>query len=168
MHACSAVSYSLQPHGLQSNRLLCSCNFPGKNTGVGCYFLLQSTEALVIHVIPHKSLLTIIDLGDDSPFWIWNLRRSKNLTAPHSIHITNPNGHKNEHFVYITLDQPLPRNRIYRFCSWYHTHRYHTKVFIAFPSSGVYELLRGRLLLIQPRTHVIANTKSAGHAEKTQ
>ena len=146
MHVGSAVSYSLQPHGLQSAGLLCSCNFPGKNTGVGCHFLLQSIEALVIHVILHKSLLTITDLGDDSPFWIWNLRRSKNLIASHSICITKPNGQKNGHFVYIKLDQPLPRSRICRFCSSYHTHthRYHTKVFIAFPSNGVYVLLRGR------------------------
>ena len=31
----------LRPHGLQSNRLLCSRDFPGKNTGVGCHILLQ-------------------------------------------------------------------------------------------------------------------------------
>ena len=31
----------LWSHGLQSTRLLCPWNFPGKNTGVGCHFLLQ-------------------------------------------------------------------------------------------------------------------------------
>ena len=37
-----AKSYlSLWPHGLQSTRLLCSWDFPGKNMDVGCYFLLQ-------------------------------------------------------------------------------------------------------------------------------
>jgi len=41
MHVCSVVSDSLQPHGLQPTRLLCPWNFPGKNTGVGCHFLLQ-------------------------------------------------------------------------------------------------------------------------------
>ena len=30
----AVVSDSLQPHGLQSTRLLCPWNFPGKNTGV--------------------------------------------------------------------------------------------------------------------------------------
>ena len=30
----------LQPHGLKPTRILCSWNFPGKNTGVGCHFLL--------------------------------------------------------------------------------------------------------------------------------
>ena len=31
----------LRPHGLQPSRLLCPWNFPGKNTGVVCHFLLQ-------------------------------------------------------------------------------------------------------------------------------
>ena len=33
----SVVSDSLRPHGLQPTRLLCPWDFPGKNTGVGCY-----------------------------------------------------------------------------------------------------------------------------------
>ena len=33
------MSDSLQPHG--PARLLCPCNSPDKNTGVGCHFLLQ-------------------------------------------------------------------------------------------------------------------------------
>ena len=37
---CSIVSDSLWLHGLQPTRLLCPWNFPGKNTGVGCHFLL--------------------------------------------------------------------------------------------------------------------------------
>ena len=41
MPACSALSDSVRPHGLQPSRLLCPWNFPGKNTGVGCHFLLQ-------------------------------------------------------------------------------------------------------------------------------
>ena len=39
--SCSVVSESLQPHGLKPTRLLCPWDFPGKNTGVGCHFLLQ-------------------------------------------------------------------------------------------------------------------------------
>ena len=41
MHACSVVSNSLWPHGQWPTRLLCPWNFPGKNTGMSCYFLLQ-------------------------------------------------------------------------------------------------------------------------------
>ena len=38
----SAMSDSLRPHGLQpSVRLLCPWDSPGKNTGVGCHFLLH-------------------------------------------------------------------------------------------------------------------------------
>ena len=32
---------SLQPHGLQLTSLLHPWDFPGKDTGVGCHFLLQ-------------------------------------------------------------------------------------------------------------------------------
>ena len=35
------MSDSLQPHGLQSTRLYCPLDFPGKNTRVRCHFLLQ-------------------------------------------------------------------------------------------------------------------------------
>ena len=40
----SVMSYSLQLHGLRSMRLLCPWNFLGKNTEVGCHFLLQDTH----------------------------------------------------------------------------------------------------------------------------
>ena len=39
--SCSVVSDSLWPCGLWPTRFLCPWNFPGQNTGVGCYFLLQ-------------------------------------------------------------------------------------------------------------------------------
>ena len=39
--ACSVMSNSLQPYGLQPTRLLCLWDSPGKNTGVGCHALLQ-------------------------------------------------------------------------------------------------------------------------------
>ena len=35
------MSNSLQPYGLEPAWLLCPWDFPGKNTGVGCHFLLQ-------------------------------------------------------------------------------------------------------------------------------
>ena len=35
------MSDSVRPHGLWPTRLLCPWDFPGKNTGVGCHFLLQ-------------------------------------------------------------------------------------------------------------------------------
>ena len=35
------MSDSVRPHGGQPTRLLCPWDSPGKNTGVGCHFLLQ-------------------------------------------------------------------------------------------------------------------------------
>ena len=35
------MSDSLQPHGLSPARLLCPWDSPGKNTEMGCHFLLQ-------------------------------------------------------------------------------------------------------------------------------
>ena len=35
------MSDSVRPHGLQPTRLLHPWDSPGKNTGVGCHFLLQ-------------------------------------------------------------------------------------------------------------------------------
>ena len=37
----SAMSDSLRSHGLQPARLLCPWDFPGRDTGVVCHFLLQ-------------------------------------------------------------------------------------------------------------------------------
>ena len=41
VHACSVISDSLQTPELQPDRFLCPWDFPDKNTGVGCHFLLQ-------------------------------------------------------------------------------------------------------------------------------
>ena len=38
---CCLIAKSCLIHGLQSTRLLGPWDFPGKNTGVGCHFLLQ-------------------------------------------------------------------------------------------------------------------------------
>ena len=40
MLSCSVMPDSLWCYGLQPTRLLYPCNFPGKNTRVGCHFLL--------------------------------------------------------------------------------------------------------------------------------
>ena len=52
---CSVVSDSLQPHGLQPTRLLSPWDIPGKNTGVGCHFLLHSIDKWYIIVSCHLS-----------------------------------------------------------------------------------------------------------------
>ena len=48
LYSCCANSFRhvqlLGPHGLQPTRLLSRRNFPDKNTGLGCHFLLQNIE----------------------------------------------------------------------------------------------------------------------------
>ena len=43
VRACSVTQscVTLWPHGLQPAKLLCPSHSPGKNTGMGCHFLLQ-------------------------------------------------------------------------------------------------------------------------------
>ena len=48
------MSNSLQPYGLKPSRLFCPWNFPSKNSGVGCHFLLQGifpTQELNPHLL---------------------------------------------------------------------------------------------------------------------
>ena len=50
----SVVSDSVQPRRWQPTRLPCPWDSPGKNTGVGCYFLLQGTfptQGLNLHLL---------------------------------------------------------------------------------------------------------------------
>ena len=48
------MSDSLRPYGMQPTRLLCPWDFPGKNTRVGCHFLLQGispTQGSDLHLL---------------------------------------------------------------------------------------------------------------------
>ena len=53
------MSDSVQPHGLKPTRLLCPWDPPGKNSGVGCHFLLQcmkvESESEVAQLCPTLS-----------------------------------------------------------------------------------------------------------------
>ena len=44
----SVVSDSMRPQRRQPTRLPCPWDFPGKNTGVDCHFLLQGCKALYL------------------------------------------------------------------------------------------------------------------------
>ena len=57
------LSDSLRPLGLQPTRLLCSRDFPGKNTGVGCdallqgIFLTQRSNQCLLHFLHCQQVL---------------------------------------------------------------------------------------------------------------
>ena len=63
----SIVSNSLWPHALQPTRLPCPWDFPGKNTGAGCHFLIQGiflTQGLKLNLVHWKAdSLSLRDLG---------------------------------------------------------------------------------------------------------
>ena len=91
----SVVSDSVLPHGLQPTRVLCPWDSPGKNTGVGCHFLLQcmkvESESEVAQLCPTLSdpmdcslpgssihgifWATVLEWGaiafSLSRFWVW-------------------------------------------------------------------------------------------------
>ena len=54
----SVVSDSVWPHGRQPTRLPCPWGSPGKNTGVGCHFLLQCMKVkMKMKSLSHIQLL---------------------------------------------------------------------------------------------------------------
>ena len=80
MLSCSILSDSLQPFGLQPARLLYPWDSPGKNSGVGCHFLLQEDlpnpevesgspissvlQADSLHAEPSRKLITCCQIMD--------------------------------------------------------------------------------------------------------
>ena len=56
----SVMPDSLRPHGLQSTRLLCPWDPPGKDTGVVCHFLLQGifpTQGQNLGLLHYRQIL---------------------------------------------------------------------------------------------------------------
>ena len=62
----SVVSDSVRPHRWQPMRLPCPWDSPGKNTGVGCHFLLQCTKVKSESEVA-QSCPTLSDPMDCSP-----------------------------------------------------------------------------------------------------
>ena len=60
------MSNSVQPHRRQPTRLPCPWDFPGKNTGVGCHFLLQCMKVKSESEVA-QSCPTLSDPMDCSP-----------------------------------------------------------------------------------------------------
>ena len=60
------MSNSVRPHRWQATRLHCPWGIPGKNTGVGCHFLLQCMKVKSESEVT-QSCLTLRDPMDCSP-----------------------------------------------------------------------------------------------------
>ena len=64
---------TLRPHRRQPTRLLCPWDSPGKNTGVGCHFLLQWSGMLCPFKAWQLSVISMLaSLVFDTP-WFWSL-----------------------------------------------------------------------------------------------
>ena len=94
----SVVPDSVQPHRRQPTRLLCPWDSPGKNTGVGCHFLLQVSLYIACSICKQRMLLPsshhiaasqrVIPEGDS------RLRRQRGLpSAKPSQHSPQPHIH---------------------------------------------------------------------------
>ena len=68
----SVMPDSLRPHGLQPTRLLCPMDFPGKDTGTGCVFLLHGifpTQGWNIDLLHCRQLLYHLSSEGNPKAW---------------------------------------------------------------------------------------------------
>ena len=75
VHIISVVSDSVRPHRRQTTRLCCPWDSPGKNTGMGCHFLLQcmKMKSEVIQSCP--LLVTPWTAAHQAPPFMWFSRQ---------------------------------------------------------------------------------------------
>ena len=82
---CSIVSDSWWHFGLQPTRLLCPWYFSGKNTGVGCHFLLQGIfliQVLNLHLLcPLHCRGILYHFADRKPLSLFIMRIRRNIWA---------------------------------------------------------------------------------------
>ena len=95
----SVVSDSLLPHGLWPSRLLCSWDFPGKNTGVGCHFFLQG-------IFMTQGLINVACLNHPKP--ICRPRSMENLSSMKLVSGAQNVGHRCPWWPPDALDQEWP------------------------------------------------------------
>ena len=84
----SVVFDSLQPHGLQSTRLLCPWNSPGKNTGMGCHSLLQGifpTQGTNPHLLFCRQILYHLSRQGSRNTYIFTSNPTS-LSGPYILH----------------------------------------------------------------------------------
>ena len=110
MLACSVVSNSLQPHGLQPTGLLCPWNSRGKNTGGGCHFLLQGiflTQGLNPHLLSllHRQVGSL-PLAPPGKPWLFFQREPRKLIL--AVDCLSP-GHSEGFRASGRQPQPLPQ-----------------------------------------------------------
>ena len=104
----TSACLTLRPHGLSPTRLLHPWNFPGKNTGVGCHFLLQGIF-----------LTQGLNPGLPHCFTTWATREAHNCVLTSSLFASEqdtPTWHQNASqgnelsFLFFTIIEKEPRS----------------------------------------------------------
>ena len=114
----SVMSDSLQPCGLKPARLLGPWNFPGKNTGVGCYFLLQrilptqelnpASKKISVDYTWSKAVIKDMEISvlkDEEMLWLEAEKNGVKETG--KLHLSRE---MNEYGVYIGQERCCPEN----------------------------------------------------------
>ena len=103
------MSDSVRPHRWEPTRLPCSWDSPGKNTEVGCHFLLQRTkmksESEVAQSCVNLSDPMDCSLSGSSVHGIFQARVLEWVTSAFSVKLLQP--------LYITLQQFLKRTSLH-------------------------------------------------------
>ena len=84
----SVMPDSLRPHGLQPTRLLCSWDFPGKDTGVGGHFLLQGifpTQGSNPGILHCRQILYQLSYKGSPIYVLWETLNKNCLVEHHLI-----------------------------------------------------------------------------------
>ena len=79
------MSDFLQIHELYPARALCPWDFPGKNTGVGCHFLLQGTfpnQRLNMHLLHFRQILCHWTTREDNKQFLFYLNCCMKVCCP--------------------------------------------------------------------------------------
>ena len=106
----SHVWLFLWPHGLYPSRLLCPWDFPGRNTGVGCHFVLQGiflTQGLnpcLLWLTHCRRILNhwATDIKDIDFFFLF-YAASQSMSSPHKHSITGNLNNGMKHCEYQVL-----------------------------------------------------------------
>ena len=102
------MSSSVQPHRWQPTRLSCPWDSPGKNTGVGCHFLLQCMKVKSESEVT-QSCLTLCDPMDCSlPRLLhpWDFPGKSTGVGCHCL--LRPSLHTQPNYAVIPLTEEMP------------------------------------------------------------
>ena len=94
---CSVMSNSLQPHGLQSARILCPWDFLGENTRVGSHFLLQGVFPIQesnLHLLRCRQILYPLSHPGNP---MEQLHHPQNISLVLSLHSHTPSSTPGHH-----------------------------------------------------------------------